>query len=118
MIRNRTGELVVKPRYSPRFRLFLAGLIVVGVFAAGAAIYNHGLSMAGFDRAFTLTRNRELQDDIKFFESKLCDELSEPQIKELFNELIDNKYEMIIEKYANCDLNKLSKKEQDRKSVV
>ena len=65
MIRNKTGEMVVKPRYSPRFKLFLAGLVVIGVFAAGAAIYNHGLSMAGFDRSFTLTRNRELQDEIR-----------------------------------------------------
>jgi len=69
MIRNRTGELVVKPRYSPRFRLFLAGLIVIGVFAAGAAIYNHGLSMAGFDRSFTLNRNRALQEEIKRLKS-------------------------------------------------
>lgn len=55
----------------------------------------------------------ELQSDIKFFESKKCEELEESEVKKLFDELIDSKYEQIIEQYADTDLDNLSEKEQE-----
>lgn len=56
--RQKTGELVVKPRYSPRVKLFITGLIVVVLLVTAGMIYNHGLSMAGFERV-SATRHAE-----------------------------------------------------------
>lgn len=65
MLRNRTGELVVKPRYSPWMKLFVSGLIVIAVIATGGAIYNYGLNMAGSDRLSAYRRHQQLQDEIR-----------------------------------------------------
>jgi hypothetical protein len=59
---KKTGELIVKPRYSPRVKLFIAGLIVVVLLVTGGVIYNHGLSMAGFESLTALRRQQDLQE--------------------------------------------------------
>ncbi|MDH3671501.1 MAG: hypothetical protein OES46_10095 [Gammaproteobacteria bacterium] len=59
---KKTGELIVKPRYSPRVKLFIAGLIVVVLLVTGGVIYNHGLSMAGFESLTALRRQQGLQE--------------------------------------------------------
>lgn len=58
---KKTGELIVKPRYSSRVKLFIAGLIVVVLLVTGGVIYNHGLSMAGFESLTALRRQQNLQ---------------------------------------------------------
>lgn len=65
MLRNRTGELVVKPRYSPWTKLFISGLVVIALIATGGAIYNYGLNMGGSDRLSAYRRHQELQDEIR-----------------------------------------------------
>ncbi len=59
---QKTGELVVKPRYSPRVKLFITGLIVVVLLVTGAVIYNRGLSMAGFERVTASRRQQDLEN--------------------------------------------------------
>jgi exonuclease VII small subunit len=58
---KKTGELIVKPRYSSRVKLFIAGLVVVVLLVTGGVIYNHGLSMAGFESLTALRRQQNLQ---------------------------------------------------------
>jgi hypothetical protein len=72
-LRNRTAELVVKRRYSPRVKLFVAGLIAVGLIVGSGAIYNHGLSMAGFDKMSAYQRQMGLKGEL----SRLQDENQE-----------------------------------------
>jgi len=57
--------LVVKPRHSPRVKLFVAGLAAVLLIVAGGAIYNHGMNMAGFDRLSAYQHQQSLKDDLK-----------------------------------------------------
>ncbi len=71
--KNKTADLVVKRRYSPRVKLFLAGLIAVGLIVTGGIIYNHGLNMAGFDKLSTNERQLGLKGDM----SRLKDENQE-----------------------------------------
>ena len=59
---KKTGELIVKPRYSPRVKLFIAGLIVVVLLVTSGVIYNHGLSMAGFESLTALRRQQDMQE--------------------------------------------------------
>ena len=59
---KKTGELIVKPRYSPRVKLFITGLIVIALLVTGGVIYNHGLSMAGFESLTALRRQQGLQE--------------------------------------------------------
>lgn len=59
---KKTGELIVKPRYSPRVKLFIAGLIVVVLLVTSGVIYNHGLSMAGFESLTALRQQQGLQE--------------------------------------------------------
>lgn len=61
---QKTGELIVKPRYSPRVKLFIAGLIVVVLLVTGGVIYNHGLTMAGFESLTALRRQQDLQGHV------------------------------------------------------
>jgi hypothetical protein len=63
--RNKTGELIIKPRYSPRVKLFIAGGAVAAVLATVLFIYNHGLSMAGFERQSAVRMQQQLQDETK-----------------------------------------------------
>lgn len=63
--KHRTGELVIKRRYSPRVKLFVAGLVVLLVIIASGAIYTYGLTAAGIDR-FTIFRQQSaLREEIK-----------------------------------------------------
>ena len=64
---------MVKRRYPPRVKLFLAGLIAVGLIVGSGAIYNHGLSMAGFDKMSAQERQVGLKGDL----SRLKDENQE-----------------------------------------
>lgn len=63
--RNKTGELVVKPRHSPRVKLFVAGLVAVVLIVAGGAIYNHGMNMAGFDRLSAYQDQEALRNELQ-----------------------------------------------------
>ncbi len=62
--RQKTGELIVKPRYSPRVKLFITGLIVVVLLVSGGMIYNHGLSMAGFERLSASRQQQDLENQV------------------------------------------------------
>ena len=64
---------MVKRRYSPRAKLFVAGLIAVGLIVGSGAIYNHGLSMAGFDKMSAYERQVGLKGEL----SRLKDENQE-----------------------------------------
>lgn len=59
---KKTGELIVKPRYSPRVKLFIAGLIVVVLLVTSGVIYNHGLTMAGFESLTALRQQQGLEE--------------------------------------------------------
>jgi hypothetical protein len=48
--RNRTSEVIVKPRLSPRAKLLVAAGVAAAVIGTISFIYNYGLSMAGFER--------------------------------------------------------------------
>ena len=63
-LRNRTAELVVKRRYSSRVKLFIAGFIAVVLIVGSGAIYNHGLSMAGFDKMSAYERQVGLKGEL------------------------------------------------------
>lgn len=63
--RNKTGEMIVKSRYSPTAKLFIAiGIAAVLVVSAGA-VYNFGLKRVGFDPINVVKREQNLQKDIK-----------------------------------------------------
>ena len=47
---NKPGDLVIKPRYSPRIKLLLAVILAVALLALAGLIYNYGLTRAGFER--------------------------------------------------------------------
>lgn len=61
---QKTGELIVKPRYSPRVKLFIVGVIVVVLLVTGGVIYNHGLSMAGYERLSASRQQQDLQNQV------------------------------------------------------
>lgn len=65
MARKKIGELVVRRSYPLRVKLFLAGLTVVLLIFSGWLLYDHGLSMAGFERSSALRRQQELADEIR-----------------------------------------------------
>jgi hypothetical protein len=71
--RNRTSELIVKPAYSPRFKLTVIGIIATIVAGAAWGIYTYGLTTAGFD---ILSASRK-QGDLKRSINKLVDENQE-----------------------------------------
>lgn len=68
--RRNTGELVVKPRYSPRVKLLIAGVAVVILLVTVGIVYNHGLSMAGFERLAASRRQQDLQNQILQLETE------------------------------------------------
>lgn len=67
---NKPGELVIKPRYSPRIKLLLAVIAVVVLLASAGLIYNYGLNRAGFERQSAEQTQQTLQDETR----KLRDE--------------------------------------------
>lgn len=68
--RRNTGELVVKPRYSPRVKLLIAGVAVIILLVTVGIVYNHGLSMAGFERLAASRRQQDLQNQILQLETE------------------------------------------------
>ncbi len=67
--RRSTGDLVVKPRYAPHVKLFITGVIVIVALVSGGAIYNHGLSTAGFERLAASQQQQGLQNQIARLEA-------------------------------------------------
>lgn len=63
--RNKTGELVVKPRVSPRTKIIIAASIGTALVLAAGWIYNYGLSDAGFARLSASREQDRLQDEIR-----------------------------------------------------
>lgn len=61
---KKIDELVVRPRYSSRRRLFIAALGSLGFISMAFVLYNHGLAMAGFDRSAVNARQQALADEI------------------------------------------------------
>lgn len=67
---KKTHDVVVRRRYSSGVKLLLVALAVVAALGAAALVYNHGLSMAGYESE-TAVRTREvLEEEIR----KLRDE--------------------------------------------
>ncbi len=62
--RNKTGELVVKPRVAPRLKLLITGAAVTVLILGAGWIYNYGLSMAGFDRSSASRQQQKLETEI------------------------------------------------------
>jgi len=67
---NRPGELVIKPRYSPRIKLLISVSVVVTLLISAGLIYNYGLQRAGFERQSSEQNQQSLQEDLR----KLHDE--------------------------------------------
>ena len=63
--KHKTGELIIKRRYSSRVKLFVAGLLVVLAIVAAGAIYSYGLETAGVDTFSVFRRQTALRDEIK-----------------------------------------------------
>lgn len=63
--RNKTGELVVKPRVSPRVKLVIAAVAGALLLLTAGWIYNYGSSMAGFDRLSATRYRGQLQSEIE-----------------------------------------------------
>ena len=63
--RNKTGELIVKPRTSSRIMLFMIAVFVILLLVASGVIYNYGLSSAGFDSLRTSRTKLGLQAEIR-----------------------------------------------------
>lgn len=56
--------MIVKPAYSPRLKMTVALIFAVLVIIGGAAIYNYGLSSAGFESLLADRTKEGLQDSI------------------------------------------------------
>lgn len=63
--KQKTGELIVKPRISPRLKLFVAALFAIALLLTGGVIYNYGLSSAGFDSLRMARTKLQLVGEIK-----------------------------------------------------
>ncbi len=63
--RRTTGQLIVRPRLSPRTKLLLAGGTLTAVMLAAGWIYNYGLSTAGFERSSAAQEQERLQAEIR-----------------------------------------------------
>jgi len=63
--KHRTSELVIKRRYSPRVKLFIASIAVVLLIVASGALYNYGLTAAGAEKFSAFRRQSELREEIK-----------------------------------------------------
>jgi hypothetical protein len=63
--RLKTGELVVKRRLSPRAKLAVAAAGVTLLVLSAVWIYDHGLSMAGFERSTAVQTQGALEDEIR-----------------------------------------------------
>jgi len=67
--RNKTGELVVKVRVSPRIKILIAAMAgTILIFTAGW-IYNYGLNMAGFASSSAARQQEQLQNELTKFKA-------------------------------------------------
>ncbi len=69
--KSKTVEVVVKRRYSPVVKLIAAGAVGVAAIAATVFVYNHGLSMAGFERESAVRARQTLEDDTRQLRGEL-----------------------------------------------
>ena len=63
--RNKTGELVVKPRLSSRTKLLLVTAVASIAILGAGWIYNYGSEMAGFDRLSADRQQQRLQEELR-----------------------------------------------------
>jgi hypothetical protein len=63
--KHRTSELIIKRRYSPRVKLFIAGLVVILLIVGSGALYTYGLTSAGFEKFSAFRRQSDLREEIK-----------------------------------------------------
>ncbi len=68
--RKKIGELVIKPRYSPRTKLLIAVGAASGAVLLAMWIYNYGVSMAGFERWAASRAQEGMQQDNKRLEQE------------------------------------------------
>lgn len=68
--RNKTAELIIKPRYSSRTKVLIAGVLATAALGLVAFVYNYGLSMAGFERWAATRAQENLSQDIKRLETE------------------------------------------------
>ena len=61
--KHRTSELVIKRRYSPRVKLFIAGVAVVALIVASGALYNYGLTAAGVEKFSAFRTQSTLREE-------------------------------------------------------
>ena len=66
---NKTGELIVKQRYSPRIKIIVAGVLGLLVVGGAGAIYNYGLTSAGFKRFVASQVQENLQRQIEQYKN-------------------------------------------------
>ncbi|MDH5632403.1 MAG: hypothetical protein OEZ10_05335 [Gammaproteobacteria bacterium] len=48
--KNRTSEMIVKPAWSPKAKMTIAGIVALVVVLGGTGLYNYGLNTAGFKK--------------------------------------------------------------------
>lgn len=58
-----TGAVVVRRQLSPRTKLLIAGGVGLAVIGAAVFVYDHGLSMAGFERALAVRLQERLEEE-------------------------------------------------------
>jgi len=63
--RNRTSELVVKPRVSSRTKVLTWAILTLTVLVAGGAIYRYGLSQGGFEFNLASLKQSQLRGSVK-----------------------------------------------------
>lgn len=63
--KHKTGELIIKRRYSSRVKLFIAGLVVLMLIVTGGALYNYGLTAAGVDSFSIFRQKSALREEMK-----------------------------------------------------
>jgi len=71
--KHRTSELVIKRRYSPRVKLFIAGLAVVLLIVLSGALYNYGLTTAGVEKFSAFRTQSTLREEIKRLKDESLD---------------------------------------------
>jgi hypothetical protein len=67
---NKPGDLVIKPRYSPRIKLLLTVILAVALLALAGLIYNYGLTRAGFERESAEQVQLASQENIRKLQEK------------------------------------------------
>lgn len=62
---NPLDELVVRPKQSPRRRLFMVAAAVLGLLLVGGLIFRYGLDSAGFNQLAFARAQESLQADVR-----------------------------------------------------